>query len=174
VAVLSICHEGTARAFQARFGGDVRCEKQREGHHQRAWRWRVQGDTAARCLEELEPRLIVKREQARVGAEFFREKRRYKTLPAAELEKRESYRRRIWALNGYSTKKRRALVVEQDGRSERPSAETLKELYVQQGLLGRDLAERYGVHPSTIRDWLDGAGIPRRGRGPTQPEAPAG
>jgi hypothetical protein len=165
VASLSICHEGTTRAFQARFGGDVGCEKQREGHHQRAWRWRVQSDPAARCLEELAPRLIVKREQAQVGAEFFREKRRYNTLPAAELEKRESYRQRIWALNGYSTKERTVLVVEQDGRSERPSAETLKDLYVQQGLVSREIAERYGVHPSTIRGWLNGAGIPRRGRG---------
>lgn len=106
-----MCHEDIVHSLHRRFGGDIRRETKRQAHFKTCWRWRVSGRRAAAFLEEIGPYLIVKREQARVGLEFFREKKRYKTLPDEEVHKRESYRRRMWELNGGTTRLRYPLEV---------------------------------------------------------------
>jgi hypothetical protein len=104
-------HEEVVRAFAKEFGGEVRKETHRRPHWKASWRWRAQSYAAAKFLERLEPHLIVKHEQARLGAEFFREKRRYKVLPEEEIRKRENYRQRMWELNGRSRRLRTPFAV---------------------------------------------------------------
>lgn len=114
--VVAMCHEEIIVAFHGRFGGEIRREALRENRRQQ-WRWRATGATAASFLAEIEPHLIVKREQALLGLEFTREKRRYKPLPDEELLKRESYRQRMWALNGDTERAELGLA---PGRSRKP------------------------------------------------------
>lgn len=55
-----------------------------------------------------------------------------------------------------------------------PTRARLEYLHHTLGLSTGRLAERFGVSPSVIRNWLDGAGIPRlpRGRQTRYPPAP--
>jgi transposase len=59
---------------------------------------------------------------------------------------------------------------ERRGRRLPPTAAELRRRYVADGLTIARLAARYGVGTSTVRQWLQNAGIPRRlpGRRPSQ------
>jgi transposase len=51
---------------------------------------------------------------------------------------------------------------ERRGRPLPPTAAELRRRYVADGLTITQLAARYGVGPTTVRQWLQDAGIPRR------------
>lgn len=53
-----------------------------------------------------------------------------------------------------------------EARLGRPLADVLRELYVDQGLVQREVAERLGVDTSTISEWLTRVGIEARRTGP--------
>jgi hypothetical protein len=97
--------------LQDRFGGNVLAEKVRGANRQPSWRWRTHGWHAVDFLRDVLPYLRVKRKQAELAIEFQTTKKRYKGIPAHEMLRRDSFRRRIWALNGYKQIKRRPILL---------------------------------------------------------------
>lgn len=169
---MAICDAAAVARLHRAFSGDLRKERKRKGHHQTSWRWRVQGKRAVNALKALLPYLSIKLPQALLGIEFYETKTRYHRTPEHEIFRRESYRQRMWALNGYSTKKRNILrdLTQEWPPQQWPQHNELGQLYLDQQLTSKEIAQRYNVHPASVLAWLKKAGIPRRKRGWKRPD----
>jgi len=97
---VSMCDEAPIQAFLKRFGGYCRGPYGRPGGRRPMFSWAVYSERAVAFLRAVLPFLLVKHRQAKFGIAFQVTKKRYKVLPDEELEKRESFRQKIIALNG--------------------------------------------------------------------------
>lgn len=95
--VLTICVVNTSLALMdwliEKFGGAVKARRQEKAHHRVTYNWHYNNGKAAGILELVEPYLIVKKEQARIGLDLISEWKtnygRGAKTDAAEVIRRE-------------------------------------------------------------------------------------
>lgn len=79
ITITNCCREAV-ESFSAKFGGSITVSKRRKGWST-AYRWRRVGKSALEVLLEIEPHLVVKKEQARLAIKFLSAKWRCTVNP---------------------------------------------------------------------------------------------
>lgn len=107
---VGMTHQGAVDRLAFMFGGRVNPCKGRVDS-QVSWRWAVSSRLALGFLVLVEPFLVVKVEQARLGIRFMGERQRQQVTTREEFMRREWFRRSMWMLNGEQPRRRNHLGV---------------------------------------------------------------
>jgi len=100
LCLLSMTNREAVSAFRDCFGGGMTVHERSNGKRKLMWGWVMSSNKARIFLESILPFLRIKKAEAVIAIEFQTRKKQYngKPVPIAEIEFRQNYREKLWAM----------------------------------------------------------------------------